>query len=66
MLNKIPCVGNVNGRLARQVWVTPPGIRGVLRVRSLSGVFLDYCAAGDPGHRVDVSPVAASAAAAQR
>jgi hypothetical protein len=63
LINKTPCIGNVNGRLARRVRVTPPAATGTLALASLRGLFLDYCAAGDPGHRVDVSPVEASAAA---
>ena len=63
LLNKLACLGNVNGRLARQARVTPPGAKSALALRSLRGFYLDYCAAGDPGHRVDVSPVEASPAA---
>ncbi|HEX4035272.1 MAG TPA: DUF4232 domain-containing protein [Solirubrobacteraceae bacterium] len=65
LINKNACIANVNGQLARQVRLTPPGGTGTLTLRSLGGVFLDYCGAGDPGHRVDVSPIAASVSAAE-
>jgi hypothetical protein len=65
LINKSPCIASVNGRLARQVRLTPPGGAGALTLRSLGGVFLDYCGMGDPGHHVDVSPVEASLSAAE-
>jgi len=65
LINKNACIASVNGRLARQVRLTPPGGTGTLTLRSLSGYFLDYCGAGDPGHRVDVSPVEASVSGAE-
>jgi len=63
LLNKTPCSGNVDGRLAHQVWLAPPGASGYLRLALGNVVLFDYCGAGDPGHTVDVSPVEASAAA---
>ncbi|HLW93781.1 MAG TPA: DUF4232 domain-containing protein [Solirubrobacteraceae bacterium] len=66
LLNKSPCIGNVNGRLARQVRLTPPGTSATLALRDLRGLFPDYCAAGDPGHRVDVSPIEASLTGAEQ
>lgn len=63
LLNKTPCLGNVDGRLARQVWLMAPGVGGYLRLKLNDVVFFDYCGAGDPGHLVDVSPLEPSAAA---
>ena len=63
LLNKTPCIGNVAGRLARQVWLQAPGTNGYLRLRLSNVVFFDYCPAGDPGHTIDVSPLEPSAAA---
>jgi len=65
LINKNPCLANVNGRLARQVRVAPPGATATLALHSLRGLLPDYCAAGDPGHRIDVSPVEASPASAE-
>jgi hypothetical protein len=65
LLNKSACIANVNGHLARQVRVTPPGATATLSLRDLRGLFPDYCAAGDPGHHVDVSPVETSVSNAE-
>jgi hypothetical protein len=63
LLNKSPCLGNVDGRLAREVWLSAPGAKGFLRLRLQNVVFFDYCPAGDPGHTIDVSPLEPTAAA---
>lgn len=65
LINKGPCLGNVNGRLARQVRLAPPGATATLALRSLRGLLPDYCPAGDPGHRIEVSPVTATPAGAE-
>lgn len=65
LINKSPCIATVQGQLVRQVRLMPPGSTGALALRSLGGVLLDYCGTGDPGHRVDVSPIVASVSAAQ-
>jgi Protein of unknown function (DUF4232) len=63
LLNKTPCIGNVDGRLVHRVWLMAPGTDGYLRLTLGNVVFFDYCGAGDPGHTIDVSPVEPSAAA---
>ena len=63
LLNKTPCIGNVAGRLARQVWLQAPATKGYLRLRLSNVVFFDYCGPGDPGHTIDISPVEPTAAA---
>jgi hypothetical protein len=63
LLNKTPCIGNVDGRLARQVWLMAPGTKGFLRLRLGNVVLFDYCGPGDPGHTIDVSPLEPTAGA---
>ena len=63
LLNKTPCIGNVDGRLARQVWLMAPGTTGFLRLPLGNIVLFDYCGAGDPGHTIDVSPLEPTAGA---
>jgi len=63
LLNKTPCLGNVDGRLVHNVWLMAPGTTGYLRLTLGNVVFFDYCGPGDPGHAIDVSPVERSAAA---
>jgi hypothetical protein len=63
LLNKTPCIGNVDGRLVHKVWLMAPGTGGYLRLTLGNVVFFDYCGAGDPGHTIEVSPVEPSAAA---
>ena len=63
LLNKTACLGNVDGRLAREVWLMAPGTKGFLRLRLANVVFFDYCGPGDPGHTIDVSPLEPTAAA---
>jgi len=63
LLNKTPCIGNVDGRLARQVWLMAPRTTAFLRLRLANVVFFDYCGPGDPGHTVDISPLEPTAAA---
>ncbi len=62
LLNKTPCIGNVNGRLAREVWLKAPDSSAFLRLRLEHVVFFDYCGPGDPGHTIDVSPLEPTAA----
>jgi Protein of unknown function (DUF4232) len=58
LINKVSCVLTDRGRVAAIVRVAPPGSATFLRVSiAASGAYLDYCAAPDPGHRVDVSPI---------
>jgi hypothetical protein len=63
LLNKTPCIGNVEGRLVHQVWLMPPGASTYLHLELGNIVLFDYCGAGDPGHTIDVSPFEPSAAA---
>ena len=62
LLNKTPCIGSVDGRLAREVWLMAPGTKGFLRLRLANVVFFDYCGPNDPGHTIDVSPLEPTAA----
>jgi hypothetical protein len=67
MINKNHCVFHTSLRkgVANRLELSPPGSSALLRIAlGRRQPTYEYCAAPDPGHYVDVSPVESSAAAA--
>jgi len=55
-LNKTACVARAKA-LAGKLVVTVPHARGKLTLKLALYPLLDYCAAPDPGHTIDVTPI---------
>lgn len=55
-LNKNARVGRAK-RLAAKLVVTVPHARGELTLKLARYPLLDYCAAPDPGHTIDLTPI---------